>query len=166
MRRKGPPSTTSIAVNDMILVKALRGMCLARAWQILDDATIHVHWWNGVHGRLQPSARVFPAYLDESVKLREVFTMTPTKDQALQPVWGIIAHRQVIGQPFTLQEKKQHHLYLPTSARTSIADCLRSVPAKLPKKGSPKVSTALVDTATPTLSCVSCKCSPPCSTLS
>jgi hypothetical protein len=52
--------------------------------------------------RLQPLARVFPAYLGESAKLREVFTMTPTKDQALQPVWGIIAHRQVIGQPFTL----------------------------------------------------------------
>jgi hypothetical protein len=48
--------------------------------------------------------------------------MTPTKDQALQPVWGIIAPRQVIGQPFTLQEKKPGHLYLPTSARTSIAD--------------------------------------------
>jgi hypothetical protein len=38
------PSTTSIAANDMILVKALRGVCLAKAWQILDDATIHVHW--------------------------------------------------------------------------------------------------------------------------
>jgi hypothetical protein len=98
--------------------------------------------------------------------------MTPTKDQALRPVWGIIAHRQVIGQSFTLQEKKSGHLYLPTSTRASIAEpratgcSLRSDPAKLPKKPSPKVSTALVDTATPTLSCVSCKCSPPCSTLS
>jgi hypothetical protein len=53
MRRKGPPSTTSIAANDMVLVKTLRGICLAKAWQILDDATIHVHWWNGTHGRLQ-----------------------------------------------------------------------------------------------------------------
>ena len=91
MRRKGPPSTTSTTANDMILVKALRGTCLAKAWQILDGATIHVHWWNGIHGRLKPSARVFPAHLDEPVKLREVFTMTPTKDQALQPVWGIMA---------------------------------------------------------------------------
>jgi hypothetical protein len=48
--------------------------------------------------------------------------MTPAKDQALQPVGGIIAHRQEIGQPFALQEKKPGSLYLPTSARTSIAD--------------------------------------------
>jgi hypothetical protein len=79
---------------------------------------------------------------------------------------GIIAHRQEIGQPFPLQEKNTDNLYLPTSARTSIADWLRSDPAKLPPKLYPKVSTALVDTAMPTLSCASCKCSPPCSTLS
>jgi hypothetical protein len=62
----------------------------------------------------------------------------------------------VIGQPFTLQENKLDHLYLPTSARTSIANWLRSDQAKLPKKPSPKVSTAPVDTAMPTLSRVSC----------
>jgi hypothetical protein len=70
----------------MVLVKALRGISLAKAWQILDDAAIHVHRWNGTHGRLQPLARVLPAYLDESAKRREVFTMTPTKDQVQQPV--------------------------------------------------------------------------------
>jgi hypothetical protein len=128
---------------------------------MLETATIHILWVMG-----QLSAPVFPAYLDESVKLREVSPTTPNKDQALPPVEGIIGHRQQIGQPFPLQEKNTDNLYLPTSARTSIADWLCSVPAKLPKKVSPKVSTALVDTATPTLSCVSCKCSPPCSTLS
>jgi hypothetical protein len=92
--------------------------------------------------------------------------MTPTKDQALQPVWGIIAHRQEIGQPFAMQGNKPDHLHLPTSTWTSIANWLRSDPAKLPKKLSPKVSTALVDTAMPTPSCMSCRCSPPCSTLS
>jgi hypothetical protein len=165
MRRKDPLPSTSINAKDMPLVKTLRGVCLAGVWQVLDDAAIHVHWYNGVHGRLQPPARVCPAYLGESAKLREVFTMPPTKDQALQPVWGIIACRQVIGQPLTLQEKKTDHLFLPTSARTTIADWLRSDPAQLPKKVSPKVSTTPVDTATPTLSCVSCKSSPPCSTL-
>jgi hypothetical protein len=94
MRREGPPSTTSTAANDTTLGKALRGVCLAEVWQVLDGATIQVHWWNGTHGRLRPLARVFSAYLDEPTKLREAFTMTPTKDQALQPVWGIIAHRQ------------------------------------------------------------------------
>ena len=114
----------------------------------------------------QLSAPVFLVYLGKSTKLCEVFPATPTKDQALPPVEGIIGHRQEIGQPFPLQEKNTDNLYLPTSARTSIADWLCSVPAKLPEKVSPKVSTALVDTATPTLSCVSCKVSPPCSTLS
>jgi hypothetical protein len=88
------------------------------------------------------------------------------KDQALLPVGGIIAHRQEIGQPFPLHEKNTYNLYLLTSARTSIADWLRSDPAKLPTKLYPKVSTALVGTAMPTLSRVSCKCSPSCSTLS
>jgi hypothetical protein len=70
------------------------------------------------------SAPVFSACLGESTKLREVFTMPPTKDQALQPVWlGYRrSRRPVIGQPFTLQENKLDHLYLPTSARTSIAN--------------------------------------------
>jgi hypothetical protein len=130
---------------------------------------IHVHWWNGVHGRLQPSTRVYPAYLDESAKLREMFTMSPTKDQALQPVWGITACRQVIGQPFALQENKPDHLFLPKlppELLPPIGSAPRSDPEKLPKKASPEVPNALVDTDTPTLSCVSCKCSPPCSTLS
>jgi hypothetical protein len=77
MRRKDPLPSTSINAKDMPLVKTLRGVCLAGVWQVLDDATIHVHWYNGVHGRLQPPARVYPAYLGESAKLREVFTMPP-----------------------------------------------------------------------------------------
>ena len=163
IRREDPPSTTSIIANNTSLVKTLQGIGLptATAWLILETATIHVLWVMG-----QLSAPVFPAYLDESVKLREVSPTTPNKDQALPPVEGIIGHRQQIGQPFPLQEKNTDNLYLPTSARTSIADWLCSVPAKLPEKVSPKVSTALVDTATLTLSCVSCKVSPPCSILS
>jgi hypothetical protein len=111
-----------------------------------------------------PESPVSSAYLDESTKLREVSTLPPTKDQALQPVLGTVARRPVIGQPFTLQENKLDHLYLPTSARTSIANWLRSDPAKLPKKPSSKVSTAPVDIVMPTPSRVSCKCPPPCST--
>jgi hypothetical protein len=75
--------------------------------------TIQVHWWNGTHGRLRPRARVFSAYLDEPTKLREASTMTPTKDQALQPVWGIIAHRQMIGQPFIHSAGKETRPSLP-----------------------------------------------------
>ena len=163
IRREDLPSTTSIITNNTSLVKTLRGIGLstATAWLILETATIHVLWVMG-----QLSALVFPAYLDESVKRCEVSPTTPNKDQALPPAEGIIGHRQQIGQPFPLQEKNTDNLYLPTSARTSIADWLCSVPAKLLRKVSPKVSTALVDTATLTLSCVSCKCFPPCSTLS
>jgi hypothetical protein len=106
----------------MVFVRTLRGACLGKVWQVLDDATTHIHWWNGINGRLQPSAKVFPAYLDESTKLIEVFTTNPSKDQALQPVWGIIALRQVIGQPFALQEKKPGHWHLPIMAKTAIAD--------------------------------------------
>ena len=83
IRREDPPSTTSIIANNTSLVKTLRGIGLptATAWLMLETATIHILWGMG-----QLSAPVFPAYLDESVKLREVFTMTLTKDQALQPV--------------------------------------------------------------------------------
>jgi hypothetical protein len=56
MRREDPPSITSIIANDRSPVKALRGIGLATAWQILGAAITHVLWWNGTHGRLQPSA--------------------------------------------------------------------------------------------------------------
>ena len=136
IRREDPPSTTSIIANNTSLVKTLRGIGLptATAWLILETATIHVLWLMG-----QLSAPVFLVYLGKSTKLCEVSPATPTKDQALPPVEGIIGHRQEIGQPFPLQEKNTDNLYLPTSARTSIADWLCSVPAKLPKKVSPKV---------------------------
>jgi hypothetical protein len=163
MRRKASPTTTAIANDDMILVRALRGACLGKAWQVLDDATIHIHWWNGINGRrLQPSAKVFPAYLDESTKLREVFTTNPSKDQALQPVWGIIALRQVIGQPFTLQERKLDHWYLPNAAKTAIADWLRPTPATLFKKKSNNKASIIKIGALRADSTANWKCSPPC----
>jgi hypothetical protein len=43
----------------------LRGACLGKDWQVLDDATIYIHWWDGINSRLQPPAKVavllFPA---------------------------------------------------------------------------------------------------------
>lgn len=135
IRREDPPSTTGIIANNTSFGKTLRGIGLptATAWLILETATIHVPWVMG-----QLSAPVFPAYLDESVKLCELSPTTPNKDQALPPVEGIIGHCQQIGQPFPLQEKNTDDLYLPTSARTFIADWLRSVPAKLPRKSAQK----------------------------
>ena len=135
IRREDPPSTTSIIANNTSLVKTLRGIGLptATAWLILETATIHVLWFMG-----QLSAPVFLVYLGKSTKLCEVFPATPTKDQALPPVEGIIGHRQQIGQPFPLQEKNTDNLYLPTSARTSIADWLCSVPANCPRKSAQK----------------------------
>ena len=138
IRREDPPSTTGIIANNTSLVKTLRGIGLPTAWLILETATIYALWLYGTHGRLQPSPRVFLVYLGKSTKLCEVFPATPTKDQALLPVEGIIGHRQEIGQPFPLQEKNTDNLYLPTSARTSIADWLCSVPAKLPRKSAQK----------------------------
>jgi hypothetical protein len=160
MRRKDPPRSASTpSANDMLLVRTLRGARLAKVWQVQDDAAIHVHWWNGLHGRLQPSARVHPAYLDGPAKPREVFTMSPTKDQALQPVWGITACRQAIGQPFTLQEKKPDHLFFPTSARTAIADCrlpIGSVPIQrnCPRKSAQECMLLYLTPPRPALLCL------------
>jgi hypothetical protein len=53
-----------------------------------EAATVHVHWLNGTHGRLQPSARVFPAYLGESTKLREVSPMTLPQRSSSTTRWG------------------------------------------------------------------------------
>jgi hypothetical protein len=92
--------------------------------------------------------------------------MTPTKDQALQPVWGITAHRQEIGQPALHSGRsagKETRPPLPPHFRPDFHR-RRNCPRNSAQK--PEVSTALVDTAMPALSGVSCKCSPPCSALS
>jgi hypothetical protein len=93
---------------------------------MLDDDTLHVHWFNSATGKFTANAMVFPAYLDqdldEDAKSREVFTWMPTKAQEQQPVWGIVQRRQILGHSFELEQRDKNKFYLPLHARTNLGD--------------------------------------------
>jgi hypothetical protein len=99
-------------------------------WQILDDDSLHVHWFNSATGKFTANAMIFPAYLDEDAKLREVFTWTPTKAQEQQPVWGVVRRRQILGRSFELEQRDKNKFYLPSHARTTLATWLKASKTK------------------------------------
>ena len=123
------PAAVDVSVNDMILVRTNRGVFPAEVWCCLADGTLHIHWFNGLKGKFSAGGAIYPSWLDDTgVKLKEVFTHSPSPAQEEAPVWTIIPISDVVGAPWTVEEKAGK-TYLPAPAKAALQAWL-AVPSK------------------------------------
>jgi hypothetical protein len=88
-----------------------------------------VYFWNGSSGKFTAKGVILPAFLELSNKLKEVFTYAPNAEQALRPIWDIVAVAKLLGTPFGTQTKAGKQ-YLPAVAQRQLAEYLTGVKAK------------------------------------
>ena len=113
----------------MILVRTNRGVFPAEVWCCLADGTLHIHWFNGLKGKFSAGGAIYPSWLDDTgVKLKEVFTHSPSPAQEEAPVWTIIPISDVVGAPWAVEEKAGK-TYLPAPAKAALQAWL-AVPSK------------------------------------
>jgi hypothetical protein len=101
----------------------------AEVEQTLDDNTILVYFWNGQSGTFKTKAAIYPAYLEPSAKLKEVYTYSPSAEQSIRPIWDITPVANVIGEPF-MPEVKGGKQYLPIATQQLVTEFLKPKTSK------------------------------------
>jgi hypothetical protein len=109
----------------MVLVITDMGVVPAKVWHILEDDTLHVHWFNSATQTFTANAMMSTTYLDQDMEQLQAFTWTPTTTQEQHPVCGIVQSGQILGHGFELEERGKGKFYLPSCARETLATWLQ-----------------------------------------
>jgi hypothetical protein len=113
----------------MVLVSTTNGIYPAEVEQTLDDNTVLIYFWNGQGGPVRAKATIYPAYLEPSAKLKEVYTYSPSAEQSIRPIWDITPVTNIVGEPL-MPEIKGGKRYLPIVTQQVTTEFLKSKTSK------------------------------------
>jgi hypothetical protein len=116
--------------GDMVLVQMSNGLFPAEIEQTLEDNTMPIYSWNGQNGTFKARSAIYPAYLEPSAKLKEVYTYSPNAKQSMRPIWNITPMTKAVGQAF-MPESKGGKQYLPLATQQLVTEFLKPRASKV-----------------------------------